>query len=128
MLSRSAENYLRTIYDILEEKGYVRVKDIAKQLGVNASSVTEMLEKLKQGELIVHEKRCGIVLTDEGKKTASTINEKYKIFLRLFEIAGVPHKIAYRDACILEHYVSSETNKSIQNLVEKLERNKNMLG
>jgi DtxR family Mn-dependent transcriptional regulator len=122
MLSRTTENYLRTIYGIVEKKGYARVKDIADQYGVRASSASEMLEKLHCAHLIVYEKRSGITLTEEGKKTSELVNARYKVFLRLFELAGVSPKTAYRDACLLEHYVSDETNKSIQQLVEKLEK------
>ena len=122
MLSRTAENYLRAIYEIIENKGYVRVKDISQALDVRPSTVIEMLEKLNEERLIVYKKRSGISLTGDGKKKAATINERYKIFLRLFELAGVSPKIAYRDACILEHYVSDETNAAIQSFVDKLEK------
>ena len=122
MLSRTAENYLRTIYEVIEKKGYVRVKDIADALDVRASSTIEMLEKLNEEQFILYEKRGGITLTENGKRTAETINARYKVFLRLFEFAGVSPKTAYKDACSLEHYVSDETNKSIQALVETLEK------
>ncbi|MBS3068287.1 metal-dependent transcriptional regulator [Candidatus Micrarchaeota archaeon] len=124
MLSRTGENYLRTIYEIIEKKGYVRVKDIADSLEVKPSTASEMLEKLAVVNLIIYEKRRGITLTNDGRKVAELINARYKIFLRLFELAGVSPKTAYRDACILEHYVSDETNNAVQALVEKLELNK----
>ena len=122
MLSRAAENYLRTIYEIIERRGYVRVKDIADTLNIRASSTSEMLDKLHSIHLIVYEKRKGIILTEEGKRAAKIINERYRVFLRLFELAGVSPKTAYRDACLLEHYISDETNRSIQIFVEKLEK------
>ncbi len=121
-ISRTAENYLRAIYEIIEKKGYVRVKDIAASLEVKPSTATEMLDKLDDLNLIIYEKRSGITLTEEGRKTAAVINERYKIFLKLFELAGVSARTAYRDACILEHYISDETNRSIQHLVERLEK------
>ncbi len=124
MLSRTAENYLRAIYNIVEKKGYVRVKDIAEALNVKPSTASEMLERLTGGHLIIYEKRGGIILTEDGKRTAEVINGRYKIFLRLFELAGVSPKTAYKDACVLEHYVSDETNRAIQALIEKLETNK----
>ena len=59
MLSRTAENYLRAIYDIIEKKKYVRVKDIAESLSVRPSTAVEMLEKLNEERLIIYEKRSG---------------------------------------------------------------------
>lgn len=122
MLSRTAENYLRTIHEIAGRKGYVRVKDIAAALHVSAPTVTEMLEKLAGQHLVIYQKREAIALTEEGKRIATGINERYQVFLKLFQLAGVDPKIAYRDACALEHYISSETNRAIENLVERLER------
>lgn len=122
MISRTAENYLRAIYEAIGKKSYVRVKDIAEKLDVSPPSVIEMLDKLNKENLIIYEKRSGISLTEKGKKTAAIVNERYRVFLKLFEIAGVPPKTAYRDACLLEHYISDDTNRSIQYLVEKLEK------
>lgn len=124
MLSRTAENYLRVIYEITQSKGHVRLRDIAKSLSVRASSASEMLEKLSALRLIVYEKHEAITLTEEGTKTAELVNGRYKVFLKLFELAGVSPKTAYKDACLLEHYVSDETNRSIQKLVEKLEKSR----
>ncbi len=124
MLSRTAENYLRAIYEIFQSKGYVRVRDISSSLSVKASTTVEMLEKLHSKGLVNYQKREGVALTEEGIRTASVLNSRYKVFLRLFELAGVSSKTAYKDACLLEHYISDETNRSIQLLVEKLERSK----
>lgn len=122
VLSRTAQNYLRVIYSIIEGKGYVRVKDISGALAVRPPTTIEMLEKLNVAGLIVYEKRGGIMLTEEGKKTAAGINERYMVFLRLFELAGVSPKTAYHDACILEHYISDETNNAIHDFIDRLER------
>ncbi|MEK6982058.1 MAG: metal-dependent transcriptional regulator [Candidatus Micrarchaeota archaeon] len=124
MQTRVAENYLRTIYEIIENQGYVRTKDVANSMGVKASSASEMLNKLDQAGLVIYKKYSGISLTSEGKKLANIVNQKYKVFMELFEIAGVDSKVAYKDACILEHYISNETNLKIQNLVEKLKNDK----
>ena len=45
-ISGRAEDYLRSIYEIVERKGFARVKDIARELNVKPSSVVEMLKKL----------------------------------------------------------------------------------
>lgn len=124
MLSRTAENYLRAIYDLVEERGYARVRDIASSLGVKPASACEMLGRLDRLGLVDYRKRGGISLTSEGRKAAALVNGRYKVFLRLFEIAGVPREVAFRDACALEHYVSDQTNRSLQGLVDRLERQK----
>ena len=47
--SQSAEEYLERIHELIEEKGYARVVDIASSLQVKQASVTSMVQKL--GEL-----------------------------------------------------------------------------
>ncbi len=42
MLGKREEEYLETIYDVVQDKGYAKVKDVSKRLDVGLSSVTEM--------------------------------------------------------------------------------------
>src|SRR6266446_9191340 len=44
--SQSAEDYLERIHELIEEKGYARVVDIASSLKVKQASVTSMVQKL----------------------------------------------------------------------------------
>lgn len=121
MLTRISENYLRVIYQIIEKKGYARPKDIAATLGVSSASVTEMMQKLAKENLVNYEKHEAITLTSEGDKKAFAIMMRYNVFLKLFEMAGVPPQTAYVDACSLEHYLSEETVAKLIEFVEKLE-------
>lgn len=109
MISRASQNYLREIYSLVEGKGYARVKDISLAMGVRPASVSEMLGKLRLAGFVNYEKHGGITLTSEGRRLASGLQGRYAAFLRLFELAGVTKKAAFRDACALEHYVSEET-------------------
>lgn len=42
------EEYLEKIYLAIEQKGYVRTKEIASSLNVLSSSVTKMMRKLDE--------------------------------------------------------------------------------
>ena len=44
--SQTAEDYLERIHELIEEKGYARVVDIASSLAVRQASVTSMVQKL----------------------------------------------------------------------------------
>jgi DtxR family Mn-dependent transcriptional regulator len=122
MLSRAAENYLRIIYDLAQKKGYARPGDIATALNVSAPSVTEMLSKLAKENMVEHEKRGAVTLTEEGKKKALAIKARYQILLKLFKMAGVSHKTAYLDACRIEDNLSEETISKLVEFVERLEK------
>ena len=54
-ISGRAEDYLRSIYEIVERKGFARVRDIARELNVKPSSVVEMLKKLQEMNLVIYE-------------------------------------------------------------------------
>ena len=49
-LTHSMAHYLLTIHKLKEEKGYARVTDIAKELGLTKGSVSTALNNLKKRE------------------------------------------------------------------------------
>ena len=49
-LSHSMAHYLLTVHKLREEKGYARVTDIAKDLGLTKGSVSTALNNLKKKE------------------------------------------------------------------------------
>ena len=55
MFSQSEENYLKTIYhlSLISNKG-ITTNAIAKKLETKASSVTDMVQKLSEKELIIY--------------------------------------------------------------------------
>jgi len=52
ILTPAIENYLEAIFNLAKEKRVVRVKDIAKRLGVKMPTVTNMLKTLSARGLI----------------------------------------------------------------------------
>jgi DtxR family Mn-dependent transcriptional regulator len=119
-LSRRAEDYLRIIYEIKRDKGYVRIKDIALALNVKPPSVTEMVHKLSKMGLLIYEKRAYISLTEEGEKIARNIKDRHEAIVKLLEIMEVPPEVARKDAHRIEHIISIETLECIKNFVRKV--------
>lgn len=123
-LTSRAEDYLRVIYQIVKRKGYARVKDVAAELGVSPSSVTEMVRKLGSMGLVVYEKYGGITLTPRGEELARVIYERHEVFERFLRLIGVPEEVAARDSHILEHKLHPETVARIARLAEFLSGNR----
>ncbi len=113
-ITPSLEDYLETIFIIKQKKGIVRVKDLTQYLQIKGSSVVESLKKLKKKNLITQEYYGYIELTQEGINLAKKLRERH-IMLKKFlhNILGVKEKIAEKDACKIEHYLSEETLKKI---------------
>lgn len=77
----SEENYLKTIYHITASSGVeVSTNAIAEKMETKASSVTDMMKKLAEKELIVYKKYQGVLLTDKGKLSAKMIVRKHRLW------------------------------------------------
>jgi len=81
MFTLSEENYLKAIYhlEIDADKG-ISTNSIAKKLETKASSVTDMVKKLSEKQVVVYKKYQGVKLTNYGKKTAANIVRKHRLW------------------------------------------------
>ena len=81
MLSRSVENYLKAIFSLSKNgSDIVSTNDIAKELNTKASSVTDMIIKLTSKKLVDYERYKGVKLTQKGKKFATNIVRKHRLW------------------------------------------------
>ena len=81
MLSFSEENHLKSIFHLSTDiESEVSTNSIADDLNTKASSVTEMLKKLGEKNLIVYKKYHGAQLTEMGRKTALNIIRKHRVW------------------------------------------------
>ena len=81
MFSSSEENYLKAIYHLsLTSLKGVSTNAIAKKLNTKPSSVTDMIKKLADKNVLVYKKYQGVQLTVEGKKTAANIIRKHRLW------------------------------------------------
>lgn len=89
MLSNTEENYIKCIYHVSENdaKKQVSTNEIADNLQTTAASVSDMLKKLTQKELINYTKYKGVSLTEQGNLKALKIIRKH----RLWEVFLVKH-------------------------------------
>ena len=81
MLSQAEENYIKAIFSIeLSSNKTVSTTLIAKRLKMKASSVTDMIKKLADKDLVNYEKYKGVSLTSEGKQIALKIVRKHRLW------------------------------------------------
>ncbi|WP_432412396.1 metal-dependent transcriptional regulator [Rasiella sp. SM2506] len=81
MFSLAEENYLKAIYH-LENKsqGVVSTNAIAEAMDTKPSSVTDMVQKLAEKEVLSYVKYKGTSLTEAGKKTAANVIRKHRLW------------------------------------------------
>ncbi len=109
-LTPAMENYLEAIYNLNNEKRAVRVKDIARRLGVKMPTVTSMLKTLNDRGLINYERYEYLELTKEGAAVGEETNRRHHV-LRSFltDILGIDFERADDEACKMEHAVGAST-------------------
>lgn len=119
-LTKSEEDYLEAIYVIRQNKKAVRTKDVAKHLNIKLPSVTESIKKLSQKGLTVYEKYGLIQLTEQGEKYAKEIFKKHQALLKfLTRVLCVKKDTALKEACLMEHSLSTETLNKLTRFVNK---------
>ena len=68
MITRSEENYLKTIFSVfMQTQNNVSTNEIANLLDTSPASVTEMIKKLQDKNLVIYEKYNGVRLSNEGE-------------------------------------------------------------
>ncbi len=77
----SEENYLKAIYHLTtSSEAEVSTNAIAEMMETKASSVTDMLKKLSEKDLINYKKYQGVSLTENGKLAAKMIVRKHRLW------------------------------------------------
>jgi DtxR family transcriptional regulator, Mn-dependent transcriptional regulator len=110
MISQAEENYLKAIFKISErESKAANTNAIAAELKTTAASVTDMLRKLAEKELIHYEKYRGVTLTTEGVREATLLIRKHRIWeVFLCERLGYAWDECHDLAEQLEHIQSDD--------------------
>ncbi|CAM2862513.1 metal-dependent transcriptional regulator [Flavobacterium frigoris] len=77
----SEENYLKAIFHLtVVSNSEVSTNAIAEMMETKASSVTDMLKKLADKDLVNYKKYRGVSLTDQGKLAAKMIVRKHRLW------------------------------------------------
>src|SRR5437660_714035 len=124
---QSAEDYLERIHELIEEKGYARVVDIASSLQVKQASVTSMVQKLGELGYLNYEKYRGLVLTEKGKQVATNIQKRHETLSRFFSLFGLDRETQKEDIEGIEHHLSPETVEVLADLARFFEESPEML-
>lgn len=79
--SYTEENYLKAIFKLSEQlEKAVSTNAIAAEMATSAASVSDMLKKLKDKELIHYEKYKGVTLTENGNEIATALIRRHRLW------------------------------------------------
>ena len=119
-IQESGEMYLESIYVLSKKGGQVRSVDVSEYLGYSKPSVSRAVGLLKSGGYLVMEKDGSLTLTDSGLAIACKIYQRHTLISKLLIALGVSPETAAADACKVEHAISDETFRALQNYADKL--------
>lgn len=122
-LHQSGEDYLEAILLLRQKNGMVRSVDIAQHLGFSKPSVSRAMSLLRTSGHIVMEDSGHITLTSLGEVVAQQIYQRHTLLSQFLIRLGVPPEIATEDACNMEHHISEETFRCLNQFVADLEQN-----
>ncbi len=106
--SVAVEDYLKSIYHHTEwQDADITPSQLAAQLGLAPSSVTEMIQKLATQGLVSHRRYGPIALTAEGRRRAAGIVRRHRLIETwLVTEYGYGWDEVHDEAELLEHVIS----------------------
>lgn len=126
MISKSLEEYLKTMYVLKKQNQNIRVTDVANRMNCSKASVNKAIYNLKDNGLVNYQSYGTIELTDEGEDLAKKIIETYDIvYLFLKDVLELDENIAKSDAENIKSAITDETiNKLAKYVHQVLDLNK----
>lgn len=116
MKDQSQEDYLRVIYQIIEQEKDADVKsvNIATRLNISKAAVSKMLKVLQAQGLVSIELYSKVNLTKKGFLIARKLTYKHRVIeVFLKDILNVNKDFIEREAHDLEHAFSDKTIKKL---------------
>ena len=107
--SVSREDYLKAVWEMLEE-GHVPISArLAEELAVTPPAVTAALKRMTRDGHVRVERGGRILLTAKGRKVAQRLTLRHHLAeMLLTEVIGLPWAKAHAEAERLEHAISPE--------------------
>lgn len=115
--SESTEDHLERIQELIEQKGYARVADLALSLHLSTSAVSNMVRRLARRGFVNYERYRGFTLTPSGRQVAQHIKARHRTLTEFLELLGLESEVVNREVEDIEHHLRPETLKVFSQLV-----------
>lgn len=120
MVSKSLEEYLKTMYVLKQQNGKIRVTDIAKKMNCTKPSVNKAINNLKDNGLLNYESYGTIELTEDGENLAKKVLEAYDIvYVFLKEVLNLEEDDAKKEAEKIKSVITDKTANKLAKYVHK---------
>ena len=80
-VSHTEENYLKAIFGLtINQSQPASTNAIAQKMQTSAASVTDMIKRLSEKELVAYQRYKGVTLTDLGRRHATHLIRKHRLW------------------------------------------------
>ena len=119
MNQQAIEDYLKTIYLLEQTESPVSTSRIAEARQVRPASVTNMVKRLYDRDLVYYRKHYGVRLTEEGQVIALKMLRHHRLLeLYLTQELGFGWEEVHEEADALEHVISEKLEERIATLLD----------
>jgi DtxR family Mn-dependent transcriptional regulator len=115
-VTKSAQDYLKRIYELTESGLPASTNDLARELDIKPASVTGMIQKLaaEKPALVEYHKHQGATLTSAGKRAALEVIRHHRLLETwLVQTLGYSWDEVHEEAERLEHVISEDFERRI---------------
>lgn len=126
MLSPSAQDYMEMIYRLSKNLGFTRVNDLARALNVQPSSVTKMVQKLSEMNLVKYEKYGVIMLKEDGIKLGEALLYRHNLIEEFLKLLSITEGILSGTEK-MEHTISNDILSGITDLIDFFNENPELM-
>lgn len=121
MITKSSEEYLKTMYILKKQNGNIRVTDIANKMNCTKPSVNKAIYNLKDKGMLNYESYGTIELTEEGENLAKKILEAYDIvYLFLKDVLNIEENQAEKEAEKIKMSITDETINKLAKYIHQV--------
>lgn len=113
-ITPAIEDYLKAIYTLQQQQGVVTTSMLGDLRGFKPGSVTGMIKKLAEMNLVTHTPYQGVQLTEAGARIALEVIRHHRLLeLYLVEALGYSWDEVHEEAEKLEHHISEKLEARI---------------
>ena len=121
MISKSLEEYLKTMYVLKKQNGRVRITDVADKMNCTKASVNKAVHNLKNNQILNYQAYGTIELTQNGENLAKKILEAYDIvYLFLKDVLNLETENAQKEAEKIKSVITDQTTNQLAKYIHKV--------
>jgi DtxR family transcriptional regulator, Mn-dependent transcriptional regulator len=115
-------DYLKALYHLGGHERPVPTGELAQRLGISPASVSEMVSRLAEQGVIVHDRYRGQQLTEEGRRAALELIRHHRLLeMFLVQALGYDWDEVHEEAERLEHVISERMEARIDEVLGRPE-------